>query len=192
MEYRVTTNELFQTLEAWDRLLAMRGQIRLIACGGTALTLLGYKPSTKDIDFLVPVEKEHERLAAFLKKAGYRETSTYGWRRGGENLIFDLFPGNRVYVTELLTSPLEKGGHKKIKEWKKIYLGVLNSIDLIITKLFRGTSVDFEDCMILAKGEKIDLEKLKERYCETASYDTSEERILKNLNRFLKELPRHG
>ena len=54
MEYRIKTEELFQTLRAWDELIPGRGKIHLIACGGTALTLLGYKES---IHFVGTVEK---------------------------------------------------------------------------------------------------------------------------------------
>ena len=48
MAYRVLADELMETLGAWDELIPGREKIRLIACGGTALTLLGYKESTKD------------------------------------------------------------------------------------------------------------------------------------------------
>jgi hypothetical protein len=54
MNYRLNKNDLLSTLELWDSLIAGRGKIHLIACGGTALTLLGFKESTKDVDFLVP------------------------------------------------------------------------------------------------------------------------------------------
>ena len=70
MEYRIKEDELTRTLQAWDGLIPGRGKIRLVACGGTALTLMGYKESTKDVDFLVPEPKEYERLVGFLAKAG--------------------------------------------------------------------------------------------------------------------------
>ena len=60
--YRQGKNELLSTLKEWDKLMPSRTKIHLIACGGTALTLLGYKESTKDVDFIVPVEKEYELL----------------------------------------------------------------------------------------------------------------------------------
>jgi len=43
MEYRVGTKDLFESLAIWNELVSGRGKIHLIACGGTALTLLGYK-----------------------------------------------------------------------------------------------------------------------------------------------------
>ena len=179
--YRLGKGELLATLEDWNRLIPGRGKTHLIACGGTALTLLGYKESTKDVDFIVPNVREHERLIEFLKSAGYKETTGDGWKREGESIIYDLYRGKRIFTTELLDSPLEKGKHRKILEMNKIYLGVLNPIDWIISKMFRGTMVDREDCATLARNEFIDLKELEERYVETAKYDTSEERVLKNL-----------
>lgn len=192
MDYRVLADELTETLGAWDELIPGREKIHLIACGGTALTLLGYKESTKDVDFLVPNEKEYHRLVTFLKGAGYHPLTQYGWRRPDENVIFDLYPGKRVYSTELLTSPLEKAGNRKIKEWQKIYLGVLNAMDLIISKMFRGTEADIEDSLEILRREKVDLKKLERRYRETAQYETGESKVLKNFDRFLSRLKREA
>ena len=132
MNYRLGKESLFKILSLWDAHIQGRGQIRLIACGGTALTLLGYKESTKDVDFMIPDFKDYERLIAFLIRAGYENVSGSGWVRHGEEVIFDLYSGNKVFTTELLSSPLGRGGNRKIHEWKKLYLGTLNSIDWII------------------------------------------------------------
>lgn len=187
-EYRLGKNELLKILEEWNRLLPGRGKVHLIACGGTALTLLGYKESTKDVDFLVPDEREYTRLIQFLESAGYKQVSGDGWMREGERIIYDLYKGKRIFTTELLDSPLEGGRHRKILELTKIYLGVLNPIDWIITKMFRGTTVDRQDCIAWAKNESIDLKKLEERFKETAKYDTSEEKVLGNLKVILDDL----
>ncbi|HOW88471.1 MAG TPA: hypothetical protein P5561_06065 [Candidatus Omnitrophota bacterium] len=188
MEYRIKKDELAQTLQAWDELLPGRGRIRLVACGGTALTLMGYKESTKDVDFLVPEEKEYERLIDFLTKAGYRPATSFGWKRGEETIVYDLYPGKKVYQTELLTSPLVRGGTRPWKKLKKIEVLILNPLDLIISKMFRGVEVDIQDSLLLLAKEKIDLEKLKERYRETAQHDISEAKVLRNLELLLKRL----
>ncbi len=67
MEYRLTKNRLLDILGEWNRFLKRR--VHLIACGGTAMTLLGVKPSTKDIDFIAPREREHDYLV-FLREKG--------------------------------------------------------------------------------------------------------------------------
>lgn len=190
--FRTTADELRKELMLWDELLPGRGRIHLIACGGTALTLLGYKESTKDVDLLVPKEKEYRQLTSFLQAAGYRRITSFGWKHRDETILYDLYPGKRVYMTELLTSPLRRGGNRKIHEGNKIYLGVLNVIDLIITKVFRGSSADLEDCLALARCEKIDFGRLEKRCRQTAKYDVSEDRILKNWVLLLRHLEQHG
>ena len=52
MEYRLDKYRLLETLEQWNRFL--KRKVHLIACGGTAMTLLDVKASTKDVDFMVP------------------------------------------------------------------------------------------------------------------------------------------
>ncbi|MFA4982270.1 MAG: hypothetical protein WC592_07380 [Candidatus Omnitrophota bacterium] len=56
MEYRIDKTGLWDRLGIWNGFL--KRKVHLIACGGTALTLLDVKPSTKDIDLLVPVTEE--------------------------------------------------------------------------------------------------------------------------------------
>jgi hypothetical protein len=187
MEYRLGVDRLLETLEVWNGLMTGRGRVHLIACGGTGLTLLGIKDTTIDVDFLVPEEKEYTKLVAFLTDAGYEPSSEFGWKRKDETMVFDLYLGKKVYATELLTSPLEKRGHRKIKEWSHLYLGVLNSVDLIISKMFRGTSVDHGDCLLLLENETIVWEQLEQRFRETASFDVSKEKLLKNLDRLKAE-----
>jgi hypothetical protein len=181
MDYRINIRELEQTLKAWDELIPGKGKIHLIACGGTALTLMGHKESTKDVDFLVPLPEEYGRLTDFIKKAGYKLATQYGWNREGEAILFDLYPGKRVYTTELLTSPLDHGGCRKWKTWEKIFVGTLNPVDLIISKMFRGTETDIQDCLLLLVKDRIDLKKLDRRYRETAQYEINETKVLRNL-----------
>lgn len=190
--FRHGKSHLMITLEQWDKLIPGRGKIHLIACGGTALTLLGYKESTKDVDFMVPEPREYNRLIQFLKNAGYKQSSDSGWATPGEKTIYDLYEGKKVFTTELLDSPLREGGNRKILELKKIYLGVLNPVDWIITKMFRGSAVDREDCMALARHENIDLKELEARFKETAKFDVSEEKVLKNLEWILGDMRRIG
>jgi len=52
MNYRITKDGLLEVLSDWNTF--MKKKVRLVACGGTALTLLDVKPSTKDIDLIVP------------------------------------------------------------------------------------------------------------------------------------------
>lgn len=125
-------------------------------------------------------------MTDFLSKAGYRKETQYGWRRTGETILFDLYPEKKVYVTELLASPLIRGGARSWKKWKKIEVLILNSLDLIISKMFRGTETDIQDSLLILSNEKIDLAKLEARYRETAKYEIAEAKVLRNLELLLK------
>lgn len=192
MKYRLTKQNLYDILSEWNAFL--KKKVHLVACGGTALTLLDVKASTKDIDFMVPVESEYSYLIKMLKDIGYKQVTSSGWTKKGEIYTFDLFRGKYIHTTELLASPLEGEGSSTLKEMSYISLGVLNYYDLITSKLFMGTSVDLEDCMDLIKIKmaEIDIEKLKEHFLETAKYDVSEDRIKKNLDVFLKRIKKEG
>ena len=191
MEYRIDKTGLLDRLSIWNGFL--KRKVHLVACGGTALTLLDVKPSTKDIDLLVPVIGEYQYLIRTLKDLGYKSASGAGWARD-DGFIFDLFPGKRVHTTELLESPLDKGNNIPVKELTHIYLGVLNFYDIIISKLFRGTGIDMEDCLMLmrVKGKEVNMVKLAERFNETALYDVSEDRVRKNLEHFKKLIVKEG
>ena len=186
MEYRLNQNDLLDTLGLWNGFLNKK--VHLIACGGTALTLLGVKESTKDVDMLVPVDQEYDYLIKTLKQLGYQSASGSGWQRPGEPFIFDLFKGKRVHTTELLDSPLEKENHALIKELAHLYIGVLNPYDLIVSKLFRGTNVDVDDCLMLfkAKHKDIKIDLLRERFIETAKHDIAEDKLIKAWDHYEK------
>lgn len=187
MNYRINKDKLYNTLAIWNSHL--KTKVHMIACGGTALTFLEIKDSTKDIDLIIPRKTEYIYLIKILQDLGYKRITQYGWS-SGDLFTFDIFIGNNVYTTGLLQSPLDKDKHTVIKEFSSLYLGVLNDYDLIITKIFRGTSIDFEDCHALIKYRKgsIDLDTLEQRYRETASYDISEEKVIKNIIRFIEEI----
>jgi hypothetical protein len=89
MEYRLNKKTLLEKLGEWNSFL--RRKISLIACGGTALTLLDVKASTKDVDFMVPEEADYRYLIKTLKNLGYRQITGSGWARTGDVYIFDLF-----------------------------------------------------------------------------------------------------
>jgi hypothetical protein len=167
-----------------------RRKIHLIACGGTALTLLDIKPSTKDVDFLVPIEPEYRYLIKALKDLAYQQTTGSGWQKKGDVYIFDIFMGKRIHTTELLESPLEEGNHALLKEFSHLYIGILNEYDLIASKLFRGLDVDFEDCLMLVKArkDKIDIKRVEQHVKELARYDISENRIVVHIEHFLNLL----
>ena len=195
MEYRLNKQTLTDLLGQWNAFL--RRKVHLIACGGTALTLMDIKLSTKDVDFIVPVESEYRYLIKTLKDLGYQQKTGSGWHKSGNLFVFDLFVGKRIHTTDLMASPLEKGNHTLFKEFSHLYIGILNPYDLIASKLFRGTAVDFEDCLMLMKSRKesIDIARVEQHVKELANYDISEKRIVGNLEYFINIVKReviHG
>lgn len=184
--YRLGKQDLWDILELWDPFLPR--PVRVVACGGTALTLQELKESTKDVDFLVPDLDEYKALLSTIQKLNYRQVTGSGWAKD-DGFIFDLFKGKVVFTTELLDSPLDEGMHIPIKAFKKLSVSALNDHDLIISKMFRGSGVDIDDCKRLIRGRKeFDLEKLKERYKETAQYDLQPEKMMRNLEDLLNAL----
>jgi len=187
MKFRIDKKTLLNNISIWNRYLKRKAQI--IACGGTALTLLNIKESTKDVDFLIPEPEEYKYLINTLIDLGYEKTTATGWQKN-RGFVYDLFVGKTIFTTELLESPLKAGNHIIFREFSSIYLGILNYYDLIITKLFRYTSVDVDDCLTVLREKKreIDMEKLKSRFYETSSYDISDQKNRKNFEYFLKIL----
>ena len=185
IEYRLDREELLDILRAWNRVL--RRKVRLIACGGTAMTLLGVKASTKDVDFMVPDTGEYDYLTKQLPAMGYMTTNGPGWRRKGDAFHFDIFRGNNIHTTGLLQSPLEDGRNRLLVEFSHLYIGILNDYDLIASKLMRGTRVDFEDCVMLARAHHgaLDTERLVSHFHEMVRYDVAEERLRPNMDHFL-------
>jgi hypothetical protein len=152
------------------------------------MTLLGVKDTTKDIDIMVPDEKEYDYLIKKLQELDYRPVTVYSWRLPGDIFAFDIFLGNFIHTTELLESPLKEGNHVLYKEFSWIYLGVLNDYDLISSKLIRGSSVDVDDCRALMahKGDEIDRAKLIDGYREMALYQLNPDAANHNLDLFLE------
>ncbi|MBU1766987.1 MAG: hypothetical protein KJ648_02635, partial [Candidatus Omnitrophica bacterium] len=136
---------------------------------------------------------EHAYLTSTLKQLGYKSASGWGWKRD-DGFIFDLFRGKAIHTTELLESPLEKGNHILVKEFSRIYLGILNYYDIIISKIFRADTIDIEDCLLLIKNKRkdIDLKYLEKRFRETASFDISEDKVNKNFEHFKNMFKKEG
>jgi hypothetical protein len=75
----VDSATLLNILAVWDRFI--KHKVRIIACGGTALTLLNVKASTKDIDLLIPDPNEYKYLIKSLIGLGYERETGAGWRK---------------------------------------------------------------------------------------------------------------
>jgi len=184
--YRLGKDELLQVLESWDANL--KKPLFLAACGGTALTLYGHKESTKDVDFLIPDPRQYEMTIAMLTAMGYARATGFGYKHPDAPWIFDLFRGQRIFETDLLDPVQEPAFHRVIKKFKFVTLACLNPPDLIISQMFRGTSVDVDDSITMIQAENLDLQALAQRYKETAGYYYFPEKCKTNLQYLIDEL----
>ena len=192
MEYRLNKDTLLVMIGNWVPFI--KRKIQLVACGGTALTLMGFKESTKDVDFMVPDKNEYKYLINTLKDLGYKQVSGSGWKKEGEVFIIDLFEGNKIHTTELMESPLNEGNHIFFKELNNIKISIINDNDLIASKIFRGTGVDIDDCMSLIRNRKgiIDIEKVLDHVKELARHDISYDKIIGHIKDFIENLKEAG
>ena len=104
------------------------GKVRIVACGGTALTLLGFKDSTKDVDLMVPDEREYRTFTTILRELGYKRIGGNNWQSESDSLfILDIFQGNRIHTTELLESPLIEGNLGSTAGYTWAFLMIMTS-----------------------------------------------------------------
>ena len=157
----VDKNWLMSTLEEWNIAAAKNKlSLRLIAVGGTALTLLNLKASTKDIDFAVP-GGDFTALSTLLKKVGAKAAGGISFRtKDGARL--DIFGGGQIFTTTLPEDFLEQS--TPIKYFGSIKLYALSIYDIIITKLARSSASDEEDIKAVFTSAEVDIDRLKRRH----------------------------
>jgi len=158
---------LMGLLEQVDKELGMK--IKLIAVGGTAMTLLDLKPSTIDIDFDLSSE-DAEELEMALK------TIPHGFR-------VDVFRDGMIFSQQL---PVDYAGKcidvKTSLENIKLY--ALHPLDIVVTKIGRLNERDLQD--IRACIEKFGLTKGQiEKRANLVEYTGREENYRINLQHVL-------
>lgn len=160
-EKEIGAGELFELIGSISKFIEK--EIRMYALGGTALTILNIKKSTRDIDINIESNTDYEYICKIFNDLDFK--------RGGirwitqEGLAFDLFHGSNIMGTELLSDCINNS--KFIKSFGNIKLYTLPLEDIIISKLARGDSRDFDDIKAILKIEKIDFKKFVQRYKET-------------------------
>lgn len=158
----INAGELFELLDSISGYIERK--INMYALGGTALTILGIKQSTLDIDINIDSESEYKHIIKIFEQIGFKKIGAYRWLTQ-EGLAFDLFFGSNILGTDLLSDCLEKS--KFIRSFGMIGLYTLSFYDIIISKLARGDPRDFNDIKNIFESEKIDIKELAEHYKET-------------------------
>lgn len=155
-------DDLLQLLRAVDGELDAR--MTLVLVGGTALTFLDLKDSTRDIDLLIPSERDRRRLCRSFSALGFRELSPIRWETD-RGYTIDLFAGNYVFVVGLLDDFLELS--PRVGSFRHIALHALDPYDLVITKLARSDPRDLDDIRTMFERCGLDRRRLIERYIGT-------------------------
>lgn len=141
-------------------------RIILVAVGGTAMTLLGLKPTTRDIDFCIASKDEKEFKKALDKK-----------------FIVHVFTDGYIFSEQLPSDYVSMS--KSIAKLKNIDLKALNPIDIIITKAARLNARDEEDIEALAKHAK--KEDIIKRFKEVVKTYAGDENLYRdNFNHIIK------
>lgn len=143
----IAKDDLLDWLKEIDKKLTKK--IILIAVGGTALTLLGLKPSTRDIDFCIQ-DKDSAIFKKLTKNAKFK---------------VDIFTDGFIFSEQLPDDYIEKSG-KISSGLKNIDLRTLSLVDVILTKAARYNERDEEDIATIVKANKINKHELKNRFKE--------------------------
>ena len=160
----IDKNDLVKWLHKVDKNL--KKHILVVAVGGTAMTLLGLKSSTVDVDFCVDSEDKEELEAAI--------SGTFK---------VDIFVDGYIFSEQLPDDYMSKA--KEMIEMKNITLKALSPTDIIITKAARLNARDEEDIEALAKH--VDKEILVKRFkIVVKTYAGSEKQYNENFNHILK------
>lgn len=141
----ITKTNLLTWLKEVDKKL--KSKIIITAVGGTAMTLLGLKPSTIDIDFCIE-SKNAPLFNKLTKKSKFK---------------IDLFQDGYIFSEQLPNDYIAKSNKIGI-DLKNIELKTLSPIDIIITKIARYNERDEEDINVLFKTSIIEKKELETRF----------------------------
>ncbi len=131
------------------------GEMPVYAVGGTALTLLGLKPSTVDVDFVVETLDDLRTLRSALKYSlGAREFSSGDPGRGDQHTVLvgglrlDLYWGG---VDAIVLTDTMKSRARKVDSVDWIRLMIPSHGDLLLMKLLAGRDKDLSDAVTITR-----------------------------------------
>ena len=136
---RVTKSKLLSILEPFDGQL--HHKILLIAVGGTAMTLLGIKASTKDVDFNIPNRTDYNEFHRLYKRIV-------------PGVEIDHWGSNLVFSEVLPADYIDKASDYKTS-FKNIKLKILHPLDIMCSKISRSSDADIEDIETCIKTYKL-------------------------------------
>lgn len=138
-------------------------KLDLIAVGGTALTLLGKKASTRDIDFCFLDKGSLHSFVSVAEKLGYKRAGPN--RFIGKGIAIDVYQNGYIFCVQLQNDYAKRA--IKIKEMQKIDLYCLMPMDILITKAARFNDRDKEDMLAIIQSFDVDQKELVIRWINT-------------------------
>ena len=142
---KIDSTRLLEFLELMGQGLPRR--IVLVAVGGTAMTLLNVKPSTRDIDFTGPGED----IGLFRRVLG---ATPHGMK-------VDAWPDGQVFSQFLPPDYLARSW--KVRQLENIDLRALHPVDIVITKIGRLDDRDRQDIRDCIRAFKISKSAIERR-----------------------------
>jgi hypothetical protein len=166
----VSKEPLLQLISEIDSHLTK--EISVYAVGGTAMTLLNLKASTKDIDFNL----KHEDLEEFKKALA---KTIHGYR-------IDIYADGSIF-TQQLPQDYEARAIKIETKLKNIKLYSIHPLDIVITKIGRLNERDWEDIQDCIKKYGLNKKQIEKRGKQVI-YAGNEEVYKYNLEDTLKKI----
>ena len=158
---RIDKQGLMKLLEEWNVVFSSENfKIKLIAVGGTALTLLNLKASTKDIDFTLPSGEDARKFESFFKRLGVRHIAMRRFKAG--NFLIDIYHDDQIFTTTFPDGLVDEC--TLIHDFGNIQLFALSLYDIIISKLARSSVDDEQDIKAIFESKTVNLAKLKKRH----------------------------
>jgi len=150
-----TKKELLALFKSIDT--KIKSKAIIVSIGGTALTLLGYKDFSYDLDLIITDAENPEEFY----NAYYATINELGLSQG-EHPPFTAFDMSLLEIKDYL----KKSDFFKSLKFKRITLCTMNIMDIIISKNFRGFPRDKEDIVLIMNSHRISRQALQARYLE--------------------------
>lgn len=147
--------DILDLLEYLDKNL--NSNVILVFMGGTALTLLGEKELSNDIDVILYSAENKEE---FFDK--YFETIKALKLNQGEHPPYEEFDVGLMDIKDYFQKSEPLQGFK----FKHITAHTMNILDIIISKNFRGLPKDKQDIIKLLQKRQVSKSSLQQRYLE--------------------------
>ena len=148
--------KLIQFLRDLDEILTnehLSNPIDIITLGGSAMSLLGFRTKTKDMDFFYR-GIDYETFSKAVEKlyGKYREKEIDFWEDG----VMQVARKGTIISQQLPLDYYDISLEERI-HFKNIRLKILNPVDIILTKMGRADDDDIKDMKFLI--EKFDIKK---------------------------------